>query len=612
MCRAFGIAASVHVLLQVKFRRSAQNNLLSMTTKATKYRCSDTKTRHGGSATWIGLVLTTALSWHVGVLPQAHGQAPLPPPSDRPDHIDLNGVLVDFDGVQPSLRVCDDSSLAALKLQTRTDQSTYRGRRSEYVRLIGKRGGERIFLAQGIVPVALISELEVSSWVKGNRPGFQILMRVRLPRARDSSGAPSSLYIWGERYETTGQWQQLHVTNFKAQFEERIRAMRAEHQRPIDSGEAYVDQVVFNLFGGAGENEIWIDDLAVIAGIPVHVAKQADAARSAGFVEEDWKNTVPRVSVYRGQPLSDVARQGFNGVLFLEQPTDNQLDAVLRNGLRIVYPPHPKTLRLAGFQPGSSSRRDDATQFNNWTDLSKIGRARWLPLRKRIRQSVFSGSSGFVFDAERFSIDAAYRGAVCELVNLELQMFEPWIVNHESLDRFVRSRTNASYAYMGMFSRHAGLVWVPRDNATLHVTTIDVPDSYSRQAHSLAPGDLSSIASKRVPGGVRLWLNRNNPFGLLLLTNQPRLLRSYADQMARSKDRYNELLLKVIRSELLSTDHSLSNSLQDPEHIVHLRKELNALHARLAPVLEQTGSPVGYQELDHFLSQLERIQQFLD
>ena len=176
------------------------------------------------------------------------------------------------------LKIVDDSSLAALKIHARTDRAPLRGRRCEYLLAWGKRGGERILAAHSIVPVAVISELEVSSWVKGNRPGFQIMLRVRLPRSVDAVGEPASLYLLGDRYHSVGQWQKLRVADFDVQLAERIRAMRAEFQRPVDAGEAYVDQVVFNVFGGAAENHFWVDDLAIRAGVPARVASGQSGA----------------------------------------------------------------------------------------------------------------------------------------------------------------------------------------------------------------------------------------------------------------------------------------------------------------------------------------------
>ena len=140
-----------------------------------------------------------------------------------------------------------------------------------------------------------------------------------------------------------------------------------------------------------------------------------------------------------------------------------------------------------------------------WVDLGSVGGGeRWLPLRKKLREAVFEGATGFVFDPVRFSDRPAYRNAVAELVNLELDLFRPWILRRASTDRIYRS-SESGCGYWGMFGQHAGIIWVPRANANqvkstrIGSPTIDVPEALNRHVHFLAPGGIAPAQSRRIP-----------------------------------------------------------------------------------------------------------------
>lgn len=557
------------------------------------------------------------------------------------------GIVEDFDGVRPSLKLSRSDSLARLNTHVRTDRSPYRGRRSEFISVLGNRGGERILASQDITPVAAISELEVLAWVKGNRTGFQIMIRVRLPRSRDSSGEPLSLYLLGDRYESVGNWQQLRVAHFDDQLTRQIRAMRANHNSAIDPTEAYVDQVVFNLFGGAEVNRFWLDDLSIRSGIPIQVESndgqrnvtQASYARTVKVPEEEG---LASIQIYRGQPISDIARQGFNTVWFTSTPTTEEVDAAMREQLRIICPPPSSPIPsddaswiVAWSVPDdTSSATKNAIQSRDpslrpivseslsawphsvaserWTNATSDKANRWIPVRNRLRLAVFQGASGFAFDPDKLATqEPIYRQSVAELFNLELSMLRPWIMRHESLERSVFTSRNAEFQITGMFSQHSGLVWFqPQQHS--QGNEIDIPDALYREAYFVEPGSLEPARTRRITGGMRVSLNQQKPHGLLLVSSQPQVLRAHQEHLKSIGPRYNELLIKVIRHELIELDQQLTEKIDDQSFVGHLRKELHALHSRIAPILDDHQSVVTYRQLDHLLGQIERVQRLSD
>lgn len=575
--------------------------------------------------------------------PDAQGQHVAKAPHTR--EADL---IEDFEGVRPSLKLMRSDSLSRIRTHVRTDRSPYRGRRSEFISLLGNRGGERILATQPIPPVAAISELEVHAWVKGNRPGFQIMLRVRLPRSLDAAGAPLSLYLLGDRYRAVGQWQQLRVAQFETQLTHQIRAMRVEHRVPVDPTEAYVDQVAFNLYGGADENRFWLDDLEIVAGIPItkkqqiadQQVSQVSYAQQLTAPEENW---VPRICTYREQHLSDIARQGFNTVWFPSEPTVKQLESAAKEQLRVLCPPPADRNQLqtqkgiAGWVVESDTsdaaklalEKNDPLQRpvftaadleapfhplrrNRWVRSITEKENRWIPIRNRLRATAFQGYTGFAFDPNDLSTnDSLYHQSIAELFNLELSILTPWILRHDAVERPSKHNGDDGFRTDGMFSHHSGLIWF-RPTGTKTNREIDISDALYREAYFVEPGSLEPARSKRIPGGVRISLNHQKPHGLLLLSNQPQVLRAHQEHLKSIGPRYNELLVKVIRHELVALDQRLSEKIADQSYVAHLRTELHALHSRIAPLLDSPESRVNYRQLDHLLGQIERVQRLND
>lgn len=520
--------------------------------------------------------------------------------------IDIHGIVEEFDGVRPTLVLTETHSVARLVQHVRTDQSPFRGRRSEFLHFWGKRGGERVLATHDIVPLSLISELKVACWVKGNLPNVQIMLRVRLPRTLDDDGTPLSLHLLGDRYESVGDWEQLRVADFDKQFAERVRAMRAAYQQPVDTSEAYVDQVLFNLFGGPEENVIWLDDLSIQSGIPARTPSQdSTIPKDAGSPKQLADDQVPLVALCRGQALSDLARLGFNGVVFPKKPSISELRAASKLQLAVIGLPGE-----AVDQP----RPDLGSLVNQQYGWKQLHAKRWLPLRRQLRTAIFSGSDGFVFDPAEFSSSSEYAAAASKLLTLEVSLFRPWILRRQFVQRMhtMTPHDEPSSLWAAMFDRHAAIISLDRPfvSTNRQQVSVDVPDSLNRQAYAIAPGRVSPLETQRIPGGVRIRCSRNASSDLILLTNQPNVLRSYADHLTSLRKRYHEALIRIIQIELLDVDKRLTTS-RDRQLAIHLRKQIHDLHSQLAAVLSLPTSTVGYQQLDHFLHQLEKVQQVL-
>ena len=145
-----------------------------------------------------------------------------------------------------------------------TASSAHSGSHSEQVRFTSEQGAN-IHYWFGLGRVELIDDLQVTVWLRANRPGMRLMLRVVLPRERDRRNLdqPLTTLLGGDAYDWTGRWQQLTVRAPMRRFQEQMQLLRAELGRDVNTEGAYVDQVVLNLYGGIGLHEVWIDDLEV-------------------------------------------------------------------------------------------------------------------------------------------------------------------------------------------------------------------------------------------------------------------------------------------------------------------------------------------------------------
>ena len=111
-----------------------------------------------------------------------------------------------------------------------TDEFAKGGRHSEYIEL-NAEAGSYIHYTYDIGKAIVSDELNVSLWVKANRPGIQLLCRVVLPREHDPKNLdkPMTALIRADDYQITGRWQQLTLAPAS---ETAARAIAIDARRP--------------------------------------------------------------------------------------------------------------------------------------------------------------------------------------------------------------------------------------------------------------------------------------------------------------------------------------------------------------------------------------------
>ena len=245
-----------------------------------------------------------------------------------------------------------------VSLQRRVQGAGHAGKGIEQIRLSGANGSF-IYFSHAVLPARIVGELVASLWIKSDHPGLQIFGRAVLPHTLDpKTGAPATVLLAGTMYSHVGVWQQLRLDNTPLQLERQVRVLRLQLGPGVDSSAAYVDQVWLNLYGGPGTTDAAIDDLELAglveppAGVVVQVANvqpAPDAALSqhprhdvrldGNVLLVDGHPFFPRIFPYRGEPLVNLVKAGFNAARLTQPPTPAILAEAERAGLWLIGPP---------------------------------------------------------------------------------------------------------------------------------------------------------------------------------------------------------------------------------------------------------------------------------
>ena len=145
----------------------------------------------------------------------------------------------------------------------RTDERAHRGLRCERIVLLSGRGTQILYHYPKLPRIAVTEGGFVRIWIKSNRQGPQLLLRVTLPHEPPGAADESArlVVIPGPVYERAGKWQLLEVADTKQALDRQLRLVRAHLGRDVDARDAYIDSLTLNLYAGQGLVEVYIDDL---------------------------------------------------------------------------------------------------------------------------------------------------------------------------------------------------------------------------------------------------------------------------------------------------------------------------------------------------------------
>ncbi|HEX3726330.1 MAG TPA: hypothetical protein VHV08_08805, partial [Pirellulales bacterium] len=277
-------------------------------------------------------------------------------------------VRDDFEGPELSLDEVGGDAAFRFESHARIPQEAHAGRWCERVAVRGN-GGTYVYVSHAVRPARVISELVTSVWVKADRPGLQLAVRVALPRSVDSrTGKPLTTLMRGTAYTQVGSWQRLEVGGIPQLLERQARVLRSQFGPQVDPHEAYVDRIFLNVYGGPGLTNAWIDDLEVSGVVPAQATGAGpEDVRGPMFPPEgppggsapatgprvppvelvwplllvDGKPFFPRAIDHQGEPLARLQALGFNTVRVARSPTAELLREAAGLGLWVIAPPPP-------------------------------------------------------------------------------------------------------------------------------------------------------------------------------------------------------------------------------------------------------------------------------
>ncbi len=145
-----------------------------------------------------------------------------------------------------------------------TDEFVHDGQRSETIQLEAERGNFIHYTyTAGRAPVT--EDVNVSIWIRANRPGVQLLARVVFPKDTDANnpGQPLTALLEGDRYQIVNHWQQLALPSPLKLLRQQQQLLSSKLKREIITTDAYIDQLVLNVYAGPGDTKVWIDDLEI-------------------------------------------------------------------------------------------------------------------------------------------------------------------------------------------------------------------------------------------------------------------------------------------------------------------------------------------------------------
>jgi hypothetical protein len=230
-----------------------------------------------------------------------------------------------------------------------TDQGAHDFQRCEYIR-VNARQGSHVHYQYATPKAPITDELTVSLWVKSNRPGVQILARVVFPNEAGTSSLQDRLttLIRGDVYRgPPGRWKRLEIGRTINLLKKQQMMMQQQLGHAINVADAYIDQILVNVYGGPGVSEVWIDALEIgpvletppaqLSSRPAGPATTVPGrpARPAGLVE------------FTGANLTvDNRRIFFRGIRHTDTPVKVLRDAGF-NTIFCEYDADPATLRQA-------------------------------------------------------------------------------------------------------------------------------------------------------------------------------------------------------------------------------------------------------------------------
>jgi hypothetical protein len=242
--------------------------------------------------------------------------------------------------------------------------AAHRGAVGEQI-VVEASSGSTLRLETPIGPAVVIEELRAGAWVRANRPGTRLAVRVVLPNmAAAKTGGPVEVLVPGSVSRQADRWEWLEATDIAAALARQLPALRAEHGPSGGLAGAVATHLVLDVYAGPGRYDLAVDDLTLQGAVAPPVAaggRRDPAVRPADFttpgpgspaaapaaapvlargvLEVGGVPFFPRSLDHNGEPLEAIARLGFNCVRLSAPASADLLAEAQRAGIWVISPP---------------------------------------------------------------------------------------------------------------------------------------------------------------------------------------------------------------------------------------------------------------------------------
>jgi hypothetical protein len=617
-----------------------------------------------------------------------------------------------FEGPETSFQPAGGDAQHAVLTHARVREAPHDGHACEKIQ-INAGNGSSVYYRYAIHPAAVIRELSPTVWVRAERPGIAWLARVVLPRSTDPrTGEALTTLLHGAAYQRVGQWERLGFGDLTRLVERQVPGLHSELGVRIDIREAYVSELLLNVYGGPGVTTVWADDLEVGGLVDPSPGAGADGAVAAPFAQAstarpqaparevrfqgdalwaDRQPLLPRIVQYNGESLPVLRELGFNAIQVDRLPSDALLSAARAHGMWIICPPPPaEALPHEAIDPrfepvlawdlGSGiSRREledvhrwasdlrradrdlkrpliaspeaelleysreldvlitgrrtlgttlELTDYANWlkerrylalpgtrywcripTQLDPRLENQWAALSGRSRAAVAAGHGqmdllvslalslgcrGLLFESHT-PLDAPdpatqRRALALRLINLRLELIEPWIIGG-SLVTWVSS-SDSSISGAVLETERARLL-IPMHwqqgaqfelghppSRELSFVVPGIPET--NDAYELSPSGMRRLNRARVAGGMHIRLDDYSAGTVVLMTQDPLVIERLSREADRLADTAARVQRDLIIREVAAVEQTLERLAQSGISISDSTTELAAAKAAIS------------------------------
>lgn len=206
-----------------------------------------------------------------------------------------------FEGGEKEWRAAEMPAGCRISLQRRQGQERREGEAAQQIRVETSPYPGQFRLEYPIPPSRGVADIMVRAWVKADRPGVTLGLRLVFPQQIDPrTGKALTRVVDGDFNQEEGVWKPLTCTVSEAGLKSELRLLRKLFEADltdIDKTGWYVDRVVLSFDRLQGTTECFIDDVVLSPHVPLEQEKIALVSLVESEADLGERMEIPRAEV---------------------------------------------------------------------------------------------------------------------------------------------------------------------------------------------------------------------------------------------------------------------------------------------------------------------------